>query len=99
MSYAETVRKHRRLGILRHLEACSGYTSNASILTDVLDGVGIASTRDQIVTELTWLRENGFVAYDDNVAFVVVRATQTGVEIALGRSTHPDIQRPSPRGV
>lgn len=96
--YGETIRKHRRLAILRHLEGCSDYTSNASILVDVLDGVGVASSRDQVVTELAWLKENGFVTYTDTGAFVVVEATGRGVEIARGRATHPDIQRPSPRG-
>ncbi len=97
MSYADTIRKHRRIGILRHLEACSDYTSNASILTDVLDGVGIASTRDQVITELSWLRDNAFVTYEQNAAFIVAQATQSGIEIALGRTSHPEIQRPSPR--
>lgn len=98
-SYAETVRKHRRLAILRHLEACSDYTSNASILTDVLDGVGVTSSRDQVVTELAWLKDNGFVTYETTAGFIVVEATQSGVEIARGRSTHPEIQRPSARKV
>ena len=97
MSYANTIRKHRRLAILRHLEACQDYTSNASILTDVLQGVGVNSSRDQVITELTWLRDNGFVLYEDKADFVVVEATQSGVEIALGRATHAEIQRPSPR--
>lgn len=96
-AYLETVRKHRRLAILRHLEACSDYTSNASILTDVLDGVGVTSSRDQVVTELAWLRENGFVSFDDAGDFVVVEATARGVELARGRATHPEIQRPSAR--
>ena len=98
MSYSETIRKHRRLAILRHLEACVDYTSNASILVDVLDGVGVTSTRDQVITELAWLKENGFVAYEDRAEFIVVEATRRGVEIATGRATHPEIQRPSPRG-
>ena len=98
MAYAETVRKHRRLAILRHLEMCTDYTSNASILVDVLDGVGVTSSRDQVVTELAWLRENGFVSYVDTAEFLVVEATARGVEIARGRATHPEIQRPSPRG-
>ena len=98
MSYYQTVRKHRRLGILRHLEASSDYTSNASILTDVLDGVGVNSTRRQVITELAWLEENGFVATSANGDFVVVTATQAGAEIATGRATHPEIQRPSPKG-
>ena len=98
MSYANTVRKHRRLAILRHLEACSDYTSNASILTDVLDGVGVGSTRDQVITELTWLNDNGFVTTSAKGDFVIATITQSGVEIALARGTHPDIQRPSPKG-
>lgn len=96
-TYANTVSKHRRLAILRHLEACVDYTSNASILVDVLDGVGVTSTRAQVVTELAWLKENDFVIYEDRSDFIVVEATGRGAEIARGRATHPEIQRPSPR--
>jgi len=96
MSYAEDLRKHRRLAILRHLELSSGYTSNAAMLGDVLQRVGIRSSRDLITTELAWLRENGFVVLKESDGFVVVTATQAGAEIAQGVSTHPDIQRPSP---
>lgn len=97
MSYQDTLRRHRRLAILRHLEHCTDYTSNASILTDVLDGVGVTSSRDQVITELAWLQENGFVTLEDKGDFVITEATARGVEIARGRTTHPDIQRPSPR--
>ncbi|SMH35950.1 hypothetical protein [Maritimibacter sp. HL-12] len=95
--YAETLRKHRRLAILRHLESCAEYTSNASILGDVLDGVGIPSTRSQVLGELAWLRENGLVIYDDRSDFIVVEATRAGLEIATGVARHPEIQRPRPR--
>lgn len=96
-NYNAMLRRHRRLAILRHLEACSDYTSNASILTDVLDGVGVTSSRDQVVTELAWLRENDFVTYEDRTDFIVVEATGRGIEIARGRAVHPEIQRPSAR--
>jgi len=95
--YSEDVRRHRRIAILRHLEACADYTSNGSILQSVLFGVGIKSTRDQVITELAWLREQGFVDYEDRADFIVVSATTRGVEIARGLATHPEIQRPSPR--
>lgn len=97
MSYSETLAKHRRLSILRHLEKSADYTSNVSIITDVLNGVGVTSTRDQVVTDLTWLRDNGFVTYQASGDFIVAEVTSRGVEIALGRTTHPDIQRPSAR--
>lgn len=97
MSYSETVRLHRRLAILKHLESCAEYTSNASILTDVCNGVGVTSTRDQIIGELAWLREQGLVEYDDRADFIVVTATQRGIEIATGRATHSGVQRPRPK--
>lgn len=97
MSYNDTVRKHRRLAILRHLEVCHDYTSNTSILVDVLAGVGVTSTRSQIITEIAWLSDNGFASHEARSDFVVVTATAEGVEIARGRARHPDIQRPSPR--
>lgn len=95
--YAETLRKHRRLAILRHLEAIPEYTGNASILQDVLRGLGLPVSRDQVVTELAWLKEQGFVTYDSGADFVVVIATARGVDIARGLATHPEIQRPGPR--
>jgi hypothetical protein len=98
MSYEKTLAKHRRLSILRHLEGCSEYTSNASILADVLAGVGVKSTRSQITTELAWLRENGFIEYGDRADFIVVTATQSGMEIAQGAARHPEIKRPRPGG-
>ena len=95
--YAETMRRHRRLGILRHLEQCPEYTSNTSILTDMLRGVGVQSSRDQVRTEVAWLAEQGLATVTGEGEFAVVRATTRGCEIALGIVTHPDIQRPRPR--
>lgn len=95
--YAATVRKHRRLAILRHLEQVSAYTANASILRDVLNGVGVGSTFDQVITEVAWLQENGMVQMYDHGDFVIAEATMRGIEIARGEATHPDIQRPRAR--
>lgn len=95
--YAETLRRHRRLAILRHLEACPGYTSNASILRDVLAGVGLPCTSDQVATELAWLAEQGFATVTGS-DFLVAAATARGAEIARGLASHPEVQRPGPRG-
>ena len=96
-NYEHTLSKHRRLAILRHLEICREYTCNAAILQDVVNEVGVTSTRDQVVTDIAWLAENGFAKHEDNGVFVVVQATKRGVEIAQGIALHPDIQRPSPK--
>lgn len=95
--YAEARRGHVRLAILRHLEASTEYTSNSSILADMLRGVGLPSTRDQVAGECAWLEEQGFVAVTGDGAFAVVRATLRGVELAQGVASHPGVQRPRPR--
>lgn len=98
--YHATLARHRRLAILRFLADSPTYTSNVSILADVLNGptIGIDTSRDQTTTELVWLAENGFVTLGGQPDFRVATATARGVDTALGRATHPDIQRPSPRG-
>lgn len=96
MSYQQTVSEHRRLTILKHLEKVSGYTANASILTDVANGVGVSSTRSQIEAELTWLEETGLVLLNRAGEFIVVTATERGAEVARGRSSVEGVKRPRP---
>lgn len=95
--YGDTIRQHRRLAILRHLEGVPEYTSNASILQSVLGAVGLPSTSDQVIGELAWLKEQGLVEFAGSPEFVVVIGTRRGAEIATGVGTHPGIQRPRPR--
>lgn len=96
MSYSETLREHARIAILRFLEDAPKYTSNASMLSSQLPAVGIAYSRDQVETELSWLAEQGLVEVEGNGGFIVVTATVRGVEIAQGIARHPKIQRPRP---
>lgn len=98
--YHQTLSRHRRLAILRFLEQSPTFTSNVSILTDVLNSnaIGIDTSRDQTTTELAWLAEQGLVTLGGQPEFRVATATARGADIALGRATHPDVQRPSPRG-
>lgn len=97
MSYAEDVSRHRRLAVLRHLADVPEYVSNASILQDVLNRLGLPVSYDALQTELHWLREQGFVEFNPDADFVVVTATRRGVDLAKGLATHPGVQRPRPR--
>ncbi|KXF92102.1 hypothetical protein [Phaeobacter inhibens] len=96
MSYADDLRKHARISILRFIEDAPKYTSNVSMLATQLPRVGIAFTRDQIATELHWLAEQGMATIETIGDFVVVTATSRGVEVAQGIARHPEIQRPRP---
>jgi len=97
MSYADELREHARIAILRLLEDAPRYTSNVSMMTDLLHRLGIVYTRDQVASEIAWLREQGLVTSEDHAGFIVVTATVRGVEVAQGIVTHPGIQRPRPR--
>lgn len=98
MSYSETLREHARIAILRFLEGAPKYTSNASMLSAQLPKVGIIYSRDQVETELGWLKDQGMVELESNGVFIVAVATVRGVEVAQGISRHPKIQRPRPGG-
>lgn len=92
----EVENEHRRLTILRYLEKSARYTSNASILTDVANGLGVPSSRAQIDAALAWLDEQGLVVVTKG--FAVATATPRGCEVALGHVVHPGVKRPSTGG-
>lgn len=94
---ASTVAEHRRLAILRHLEALEQFVSNASILGDVLRGVGIPTTEDQLRATLAWLQEAGLARYSEREGFTIVEITGRGAEVARGEAVHPGVRRPRPR--
>ena len=89
--------EHRRLTILRHLERCPDYTSNSSILFDVCNGLGVASTMDLVVAALAWLEEQSLVRLEAHDSLTIVMATARGVEVARGAATHPGVKRPTAR--
>lgn len=93
-NYVNTVSKHRRLTILKFLSDSPEYTSNASILVEVCNDYGLSSTRDQITGAISWLRDQSMLTYEEHGDFLVVTATEHGVEIAKGRATHEGVKRP-----
>lgn len=95
-NYMERLAEHRRLIVLKFLSESPEYTSNASILEGVCNDFGVTSTRDQVLSELTWLHETGLVRRDDKGSIVVVTATVRGVDVASGKARHDGVQRPRP---
>lgn len=98
-AYEQLMAEHRRLSILRALEDCRiGPECNDSILHDiVVREYCIKSSRDQIRTALTWLRDQGLVKLKelDSGTYIAI-ATQAGNDVALGYATVPGVKRPSP---
>lgn len=96
MDYREHLATHRRLTLLRLLSAAAGYTANASLLTDAVNDLGITSTRDQVISELTWLQEQGLVLIETIAGVTVVTITERGTDVANGRVVVPGVKKPSP---
>lgn len=98
MSLSAVASEHRRIAILRHLADCAEYVGNASILQDVANGLGIPTTRDQVIGELAWLKDQALVTVEDKTDFVIATLTQKGLDVASGRLTYPGVKRPRPQG-
>lgn len=92
-----TQTEHRRLAILRHLDLLPQFASNASIIRDVLAGVGIATTEDQLRTALAWLQEQEFVKLMHRDDITIAEITSRGGEVARGEAIVPGIARPTRR--
>ena len=97
--YNTDMSEHRRLAVLIFLERLSNRTSNASIVTDVLNrpDVAVTSSRAQVGTEFAWLAEQGLVTLTGQGDFASATITPRGIDIAIGRAAHPGIKRPTPR--
>lgn len=95
--FAQRLAENRRICILRTLAEAPSYTANDSLLHTMVEEFGLACSRDQVRTDLAWLRDQGLVSIEEVAGVYVVEITQAGVDVAAGRTTVPGVKRPSPR--
>lgn len=97
-SFAERLREDRRLVLLRLLSEQNAYRTNSSILHMGLHHLGVAASRDDVMTDLAWLRDQGLL-HLENAADAVLVATLTvrGFDVANGDAVVPGISRPHPK--
>lgn len=96
-SYVQLVTEDRRLVILRVLSEDPGYSMNTSLLHAAVVSLGHNCTRDQVATDVAWLKEQGLVDSQESGPVTIVRLTSRGEDTAAGRATVPGVRRPSPR--
>lgn len=97
-TFAERLREDRRLVLLRLLAEQIAYRTNSSILHAGLHHLGVASSRDDVLTDLYWLRDQGLVRLDQPVEGVVVaELTSRGSDVAKGHAEVPGVSKPSPK--
>lgn len=94
-TFAEFMREERRLVILRILADMPQYRTNSSVLAGMLEHLGVPSTRDQVNTDLDWLKEQGLVEVEDLDFIRVARLTGRGGDVAAGKATVSGVKRPS----
>src|SRR5690606_34617612 len=63
-TFTERLREDRRLVMLRLLAESPGYRMNSSNLHAGLHHLAVACTRDDVATDLAWLREQSMVLLD-----------------------------------
>ncbi len=97
-TFAERLREERRLVMLRLLHEQHGYRANSSTLHAGLHHLAVASTRDDVLTDLYWLRDQGFVRLSEAVPGVeIAELTARGHDVATGAAVVPGVNRPSPK--
>ncbi|AUT33922.1 ArsR family transcriptional regulator [Acinetobacter baumannii] len=96
MSFEAHLKEEMRLVILRLLNELPSYRGNSSTLHSGLNHWGLSFSRDQVKTELYWLKEQGCVEVEmDNPAVVVVKLTERGQDVVESRTRIHGIKRPS----
>lgn len=96
-SFYDFTMGHARLAILRSLAEAPSHTANDSVLSMVMEQLGLPVTRDQLRTQLGWLEEQGLVRLSRPTdALIVAGLRERGADVATGRAHVEGIQRPSP---
>lgn len=99
-TFAEALREDRRLVILRLLKEQPQYRMNSSNLHAGLHHLAVASTRDDVITDIHWLREQGLVQLDEVPevpGLYLVSLTTRGADVASGAARVPGISVPHAR--
>jgi hypothetical protein len=99
-TFAEALREGRRLVMLRLLSEQPGYRMNSSNLHAGLHHLAVACSRDDVRTDLQWLKEQGMVMLEtvpEVDGLYLVTITSRGHDVSVGNAAVPGISRPTPR--
>ncbi|KAA2314544.1 hypothetical protein E0K93_09510 [Puniceibacterium sp. HSS470] len=91
------VKPVRRAIILRFLESCKAYISNADIIVAVINDTpdGITAYYSEVVEDLRWLESKGYVQLTGENT-IIVTAIPAGLRIARGDNIDAGISRDIP---
>lgn len=96
MSFENHLKEEMRLVLLCLLNEMPSYRGNSSTLHSGLDRWGLSFSRDQVKTELYWLKDQGCLTIEmDDPAVIVVKLTERGQDVIENRARIHGIKRPS----
>lgn len=93
-TYKELLTEQERLVILRILSELNGYTSNNSIITELLQTWGLRVSHDLTKTHLRWLEEQELVTIEAINDVLIATLTTRGEDVAKGLATVDGVKRP-----
>ena len=93
MSFQTHVIEHCRRLILEQLEQENDYAQNHVLIKQNLFMQGQSLPTDKVLTELTWLAEQGLISLDQFAGVTVAKLTARGLDVANGAASCPGIAR------
>lgn len=98
MNFAQFEIETVRLELLRILQQDADYETNAGLLQTGLQYRGYAHSADAVRTQCVWLQEQQLVTTRALVdqGSLIVKLTERGEDVALGRVRVPGVARPRP---
>lgn len=95
-TFNQHLREQRRLTILRLLAGVPSRSASSATLYSALPAMGVASSRDDVATDLAWLRDQDLVRFEQFDEAVIASLTGRGDDVAAGRAIVPGVARPEP---
>ena len=96
MNFETKLKEEMRLVMLLLLNELPSYRGNSSTLHSGLNHYGLSFSRDQVKTELYWLKDQDCLDIEmDSPAVVVVKLTERGQDVVKNRTRIHGIKRPS----
>lgn len=99
-TFAERLREDRRLVLLRLLSEQPQYRANSSNLHAGLHALAVAATRDDVITDIHWLRDQGLLRLDEVPevpSMYICTLSARGHDVAEGAARVPGVSAPHAR--
>ena len=88
--------EHRLLAVLVTLNESIGYVSNDHVIRDCVDQLGHVATRDLLLADFERLDRMGMVTVRQHDKLAVVKLTERGQDVAIGRTVVDGVKVPTP---